>query len=175
MSSVREGSGPERSTTAPLTSPACILTSPSRSAPDSDFIFSKGTLNQVRLSNPRPTMWHACDRTAASACPLLSHPSQPSQAAAVRSSYLWHACDRTAAPACPLRVAEPLSPHGRGRVRPYDLAREVRGRVRPYDLCVVRLRPHCVASLLPLLLLIATQLIPRGLRPCAITNLVARP
>jgi len=132
-------------------------------------------LNQVRLSNPRPTMWHACDRTAASACPLLSHPSQPSQAAAVRSSYLWHACDRTAAPACPLRVAEPLSPHGRGRVRPYDLAREVRGRVRPYDLCVVRLRPHCVASLLPLLLLIATQLIPRGLRPCAITNLVARP
>ena len=70
------------------------------------------------MSNPRPTMWHACDRTAASACPLLPHPSQPSQAAAVRSSYLWHACDRTAAPVCPLRVAEPLSPHGRGRVRP---------------------------------------------------------
>ena len=148
-------------------------------------------------------MWHACDRTAASACPLLSpvsaltgcsrelillcgtlaaahgaslcphcrsaHPSraaavcaqtncrylacllphrgislpfnrraaQPSRAAAVRSSYLWHACDRTAAPACPScrRTAWP----SRAQL------------VRPYDLCVVRLRPHCVASLLPLL------------------------
>ena len=32
---------------APRTSLACILTGPSRSAPDSDFIFLDGTLNQV--------------------------------------------------------------------------------------------------------------------------------
>ena len=33
---------------APRTSLACILTGPSRSAPDSDFIFLDGTLNQVQ-------------------------------------------------------------------------------------------------------------------------------
>ena len=41
---------------APRTSLACILTGPSRSAPDSDFIFLDGTLNQVldaRAAPPR--------------------------------------------------------------------------------------------------------------------------
>ena len=47
MTGHSEESVPERSRTAPRTSPACILTSPSRSAPDSDFTFLDGTLNQV--------------------------------------------------------------------------------------------------------------------------------
>ena len=38
---------------APRTSLACILTGPSRSAPDSDFIFLDGTLNQVRVPQQR--------------------------------------------------------------------------------------------------------------------------
>ena len=37
---------------APRTSLACILTGPSRSAPDSDFIFLDGTLNQVPSATP---------------------------------------------------------------------------------------------------------------------------
>ena len=37
---------------APRTSLACILTGPSRSAPDSDFIFLDGTLNQVLPGRP---------------------------------------------------------------------------------------------------------------------------
>ena len=112
------------------------------------------------------------------------------RAAAVSPCLLYtRARDRTAAPACfYCRVAQlhglrpcaiftmcgMLSTAPRRHPALYCRAAPPSHRLRP---CMrsFHIRHACDRTAASVLLLIAAQLIPRGLRPCALTNLVARP